>query len=451
MAELAVWINGYRAGFWRTTQQGDEFQYDDDWLSEENKLRRPLSLSMNFLPGNAPYKGMKVRNFFDNLLPDSDHIRRRLASQHRLGSVDSFNLLRVIGRDCVGAIQLLPLDESPTDLRTIRGKVLDNAGVAAVLRNTLSAAPAAMHNDTEELRISLAGAQEKTALLYHDGQWMLPLGSTPSTHILKLPMGELVVSDGTLDMRHSVENEWLCGQIMQAYGVSTARSEILQFEDQKVLSVERFDRRMSNSEEWIFRLPQEDFCQALGVNSLNKYTSQGGPSAEDINTLITRPDAEPMDQLTFFQTLVIFWMLAAIDGHAKNFSIFLLPESRYRLTPLYDVLSAHPVIGSGRGQYHESKIKLAMPVRGESGLHYLASKIQARQWIHFGSEVLGLDTPKAIAGILESLVLQTEQVIAEVEGQLPEDFPRQVSTSIFKGLRRYANKLTLGLKTLNSL
>ncbi|GGP18835.1 type II toxin-antitoxin system HipA family toxin [Silvimonas iriomotensis] len=448
MAELAVWVNGYRAGFWRTTPQGDEFQYDEAWLSEDNPLRRPLSLSLGFLPGNAPYKGARVRNFFDNLLPDSDRIRRRLASQHRLDSVDAFDLLRAIGRDCVGAIQLLPVDEIPADLRSIRGQPLTEAGVATVLRHALSAAPAALQDGAQELRISIAGAQEKTALLYHDGQWMLPQGSTPSTHILKLPMGELIVSDGTLDMRHSVENEWLCGQIMQAWGVPTATSEILHFEDRKVLSVARFDRRLARDGQWILRLPQEDFCQALGVNSLNKYTGQGGPDAEQINAVLSRPAADAADRVIFFQTLVIFWMLAAIDGHAKNFSLFLLAGSRYRLTPLYDVLSAHPVMGSGRGKYHESKVKLAMPVRGESGPHYLVSKIQARQWVHFGAHVLGLGTPRAMADMLATLAGQAGPVIAAVEGKLPADFPPQVASSIFKGLRKYADKLMLGLDVL---
>ncbi|MBB5190126.1 serine/threonine-protein kinase HipA [Silvimonas terrae] len=446
MPVLAVWMNGLRVGFWRSGKQGDEFAYDEDWLSDSNALRRPLSLSLKFRPGNQPYKDERVRNFFDNLLPDSDHIRRRLASQHRLASVDAFDLLRAIGRDCVGALQLLPVDVAPENLTSIQGEVLDEAGVARVLRHTQGNAPAAMLDDDGELRISIAGAQEKTALLFHDGRWQKPVGSTPSTHILKLPMGEITVSTGALDMRHSVENEWLCSRILQAFGLAVAHSEIATFEEMTVLSVERFDRRLSRQGDWIMRLPQEDFCQCLGVNSLNKYANNGGPKAEDLNRLLAQADASnsAQDRVQFFRTLVIFWMLAAIDGHAKNFSIFLQADSKYRLTPLYDVLSAHPVMGKGKGQYHESKVKLAMPVQGESGPHYLVSRIQVRHWIHFGVEVLKIAPEAQIRRLLQELADSTEGVIARVAAQIPSAFPGRIADSIFSGLRKYAGKLNAG-------
>ncbi|KPC53284.1 type II toxin-antitoxin system HipA family toxin [Amantichitinum ursilacus] len=445
MPTLSVWMNGLRVGFWSTTAQGDEFAYDANWLSDQNGQRRPISLSMKFRPGHQPHKGALVRNYFDNLLPDSENIRRRLAAQHSLAGIGTFELLEAIGRDCVGALQLLPEDGAPKDLIDIKGEPLDEAGVARVVRRTLSDSPAALRDDAEELRISIAGAQEKTALLFHEGRWQKPVGSTPSTHILKLPMGEILVNDGSLDMRHSVENEWLCGRVLHAYGLDIADSEILCFEDQKVLAVKRFDRRMAADHKWIIRLPQEDFCQALGISSVNKYASNGGPRAEDINALLIVSAGEN-DRRTFFCTLVIFWMLAAIDGHAKNFSVFLQANSKYQLTPLYDVLSAHPIIGGGRGQYHESKVRLAMPVQGKSGPHYLISRIQARHWIYFGAKVLQFTQDEAtIRQLLQQLVDQTEPAIAQVEAQLPASFPEQVSDSIFAGLRKYARKLESGL------
>ena len=109
--KLNVWMNGIPVGYWETTRQGERLRYFDDWLTDEQA--RPLSLSLPFLPGNAPYQGQIVTDYFDNLLPDNDAIRRRLAMRHQTGGIDPFQLLAKLGRDCVGAIQLLPEEETP--------------------------------------------------------------------------------------------------------------------------------------------------------------------------------------------------------------------------------------------------------------------------------------------------------------------------------------------------
>lgn len=139
-----------------------------------------------------------------------------------------------------------------------------------------------MPADADDFRISIAGAQEKTALAWIDGRWCLPHGSTPTTHILKLPMG--LVGNMKLDLSHSIENEWLCSCILAAYGLTVAECEPLQFEDVKVLAVKRFDRAWLDgpSGPWLARLPQEDFCQATGTPAALKYESDGGPGIERI-------------------------------------------------------------------------------------------------------------------------------------------------------------------------
>lgn len=184
-------------------------------------------------------------------------------------------MLNAIGRDCVGALQLLPENQEPVGFDTIEGVPLSDAGVEKHLLNAV--APTSVlgqHADEdEEWRISIAGAHEKTALLWHKNSWMRPLGATPTTHILKLPLGQV----GRIDMSTSVENEWLCARILHAYGLPVASCEIANFGSQRVLVVERFDRRLHSSDNWWMRLPQEDFCQALGVPPRNKYESDGGP------------------------------------------------------------------------------------------------------------------------------------------------------------------------------
>lgn len=427
-------MNGIPVGYWETTRQGERLAYFNEWLTDEQS--RPLSLSLPFLPGNSPYQGQVVTDYFDNLLPDNDAIRRRLAQRHQAGGTDAFQLLAKLGRDCVGAIQFLPEDESPSDIYEIKGEELNTAGVAQRLRNTTSAEALGQHDRDEDLRLSIAGAQEKTALLHHEGQWCLPHGSTPTTHIFKLPLG--LVGQMRADMRTSVENEWLCSKIMEAYGIPIARCEIEHFEDQKALVVERFDRAPSSDGSWIIRLPQEDLCQATGKSPLRKYQSDGGPGIAQIMDLLLGSDHAEGDRKNFFKTQIIFWVLAATDGHAKNFSIALLPGGHYRATPIYDVLSAHPVIGKGKNQISPHKAKLAMAVRGSTN-YYLLDKIQRRHWISQARQV-GFGA-LAAERLIEEVTESTESVIGTVYRLLPSDIPIDMAEAVFSGMRRQSAKL----------
>jgi serine/threonine-protein kinase HipA len=431
---LNIWMNGIPVGYWETTRQGERLAYFNEWLTDEQS--RPLSLSLPFLPGNSPYQGQVVTDYFDNLLPDNDVIRRRLAQRHQAGGTDAFQLLAKLGRDCVGAIQFLPEDESPSDIYEIKGEELNTAGVAQRLRNTTSAEALGQHDRDQDLRLSIAGAQEKTALLHHEGQWCLPHGSTPTTHIFKLPLG--LVGQMRADMRTSVENEWLCSKIMEAYGIPIARCEIEHFEDQKALVVERFDRAPSSDGSWIIRLPQEDLCQATGKSPLRKYQSDGGPGIAQIMDLLLGSDHAEGDRKNFFKTQIIFWVLAATDGHAKNFSIALLPGGHYRATPIYDVLSAHPVIGNGKNQISPHKAKLAMAVRGSTN-YYLLDKIQRRHWISQARQV-GFGA-LAAERLIEEVTESTESVIDTVCRLLPSDIPIDMAEAVFSGMRRQSAKL----------
>lgn len=127
--------------------------------------------------------------------------------------------------------------------------------------------------------------------------------------------------------------------------------------------VERFDRRYAEDASWIIRLPQEDFCQATGASPLQKYQADGGPGIKKIMDILLSSDTPEADRSHFFQTKIVFWLLAATDGHAKNFSIFHLPGSRFKATPRYDVLPAHPILGSGAKKIALQRAKLAMAVR----------------------------------------------------------------------------------------
>jgi serine/threonine-protein kinase HipA len=431
---LDLWMNGLPVGYWASAHGGERLVYRDDWVADPQG--RPLSLSLPFTPGNQPYRGQVVADYFDNLLPDSEPIRRRIAARYKTGGTAPFQLLAELGRDCVGALQMLPPDQEPIDLASIKGRRLSEGQIARLLRDTTSAPQMGQHESVDDLRLSIAGAQEKTALLWHDNQWLLPEGSTPTTHIFKLPLG--LVGNMQADMRTSVENEWLCSKIVAAYGLLIAGCEIARFEDQKVLIVERFDRTRSSDGTWILRLPQEDMCQATGTPALQKYQSDGGPGIEPIMDVLAGSKRAAMDRRNFFMTQMIFWLLAATDGHAKNFSIAHLPGNRYESTPLYDVLSAHPIIGTGGNQFAAQRVKLAMAVRSKN-VHYLINEIQRRHWIAQGQRV-GFSAADVEAMIGE-LTARTAGVIDEVAALIPREFPADVAEAIFNGMRRLNGKL----------
>ena len=432
--QLAVWMNAERVGTWTLgTNNAHTFAYEDGW--QDSAASRPLSLSMPLQPATIPYRDEVVESFFDNLLPDSRDIRRRIQSRFHAASTRAFDLLAEIGRDCVGAVQLLPMDQTPTGLDRIDGEALTDADVARLLRGTTAAAIPGQH-EYDDFRISLAGAQEKTALLHHHGRWHRPLGATPTTHIFKLPLGR--VGNMQADFTASVENEWLCAQIVAAYRLPIAACEIAVFEDQKTLIVERFDRRMARAGTHWLRLPQEDCCQALGMPPALKYEADGGPGIEAILELLLGAQDAAADRLTFFRAQLVFWLLCATDGHAKNFSLAIEPQGRYRLTPLYDVLSAYPVLGRGANQLAPERARLAMAVSGQSR-HYEWSRILRRHWLSTGRRC-GIAEEVAQATI-DELVANTPAVIDQVAASLPTTFPANIADAVFAGMGAAARKL----------
>lgn len=435
---LALWMNGEAVGSWRVSPQGDELHYDPGWL--RSAQARPLSLSLPFTPGNRPHRGAAVRAYFENLLPDSPAMRERLARRFRTATADAFDLLAEIGRDCVGALQILPDGAAPGDVRRIDAEPLDEAGVARLLQAGLATTPLVGDAaEADDFRISIAGAQEKTALLWRRGQWWRPRGATPTTHILKLPLG--LVGNLQLDLNESVENEWLCAQLLQAYGLPVARCHPLVFAGQRVLGVERFDRRWSHDGHWLLRLPQEDLCQATGTPAHAKYEADGGPGIDRILEVLNASSRRVQDREHFFRAQLLFWMLCAPDGHAKNFSLALQAGGGFSMTPLYDVMSAYPLLGAGPGRLSAHRVKLAMALRTRNP-HWKMRDIQRRHWVEVGRRN-GIVTAagQGVDAIIDDLVARTPGVIASVAAQLPAGFPAHLAEAVFGGLRAAANQL----------
>jgi serine/threonine-protein kinase HipA len=246
------------------------------------------------------------------------------------------------------------------------------------------------------------------------------------------------------DMRDSVENEWLCSLILKEFGLPVALCHPLQFEDIKVLGVERFDRSWwagAAGDRRLIRLPQEDLCQATGVPPEAKYEADGGPGMDRILDVLDGSMNREQDRRDFFKAQLLFWMLCATAGHAKNFSLFQRPGGRYQLTPLYDVLSAYPVLGEGPGRISPFKARMAMAVRSKNA-HWRMRDILRRHWLALGTRHgVVTEDGRQVEAVIDAVVARTPQVVAAVRGRLPEGFPMGVADSILDGLRDAARRI----------
>ena len=409
--------------------------------------------------GNSEHRGPVVDNYFDNLLPDNEAIRQRIRARYSTRSTEAFELLTAIGRDCVGAVQLLAPDMTPQGWDHVESDAMLEADVARQLRVASSNVLLGQGIDgDQDFRISIAGAQEKTALLKYGGTWRMPKGATPTTHILKLPLG--IVGNQRADLRDSIENEWLCSKILEALGFEVATTEIESFEGQKALVVQRFDRRWQTiaagqqnlsgfepgNDVWIARLPQEDFCQITGSSPNQKYESHGGPGiAKCLEQLAGSQEADA-DRTQFVLTQLAFWLLAATDGHAKNFSVFLLRGGTYRMTPLYDVLSVWPYVGPEPDKllpYDDAK--LAMALHSKS-VHYRLKEVRVRHWQKLARES-GVD---GTWGKMLLLVEGIDHALETVQANLPAGFPEHIWSAISHGARRHAGQFQRELGVLDS-
>ncbi|OSN09657.1 serine/threonine protein kinase [Lonsdalea britannica] len=437
MAALDVYMNGYRVGVFTKTGSGaHHFSYDENWLGLSGS--RPISLSMPLR--HQPYKGDEVYNFFDNLLPDNSDIRRRIVARHHADSTQPFDLLAKVGQDSVGALQLVPQGTSIRDIKTIEYKNLSERQLESILAGYQSDFPLGMIDSEDDFRISIAGAQEKTALLYRDGGWCLPLNTTPTTHIIKLPIGKIESHSYSIDMSDSVENEYLCMLIANAFGLPVPRCFMISAGKIKALAVERFDRKYSSDGRWIMRLPQEDFCQVLNISSARKYENHGGPGIAAIMSVLLGAADPERDRYRFMKAQVLFWLLAATDGHAKNFSLFIDAQGGYRLTPYYDILSMYPAIG-GRG-IDRRDAKLAMGLTGSRGKKCAIEQIFPRHFFAT-AETVGF-ARESMESILTEFAQSMDAVIAKVRNQLPVGFPAPIRDAILDGMRAKASRLTSG-------
>lgn len=344
----------------------------------------PLSLSM---PLTAMEHGHRaVEAYLWGLLPDNEHTLRHYARTFGVSARNPVALLAHIGADCAGAVQFVPPDrvaELEGQSAEVQVDWIDGEEIARELRSARETGVPGQDRRTAG-RFSLAGAQPKIALFCRDGAWGRPAGRTPTTHILKPPANEYP---------GFAENEHLCLDLASELGLNAAGSTVRVFGEEVAIVVERFDRMAVGS--GYRRIHQEDTCQALSVLPWNKYESEGGPGIAAIVALIQEASLDPeKDTARFMDAVILNWVLAATDAHAKNYAFIHLPGGGVRLSPFYDIVSYLPYADR---RLHE--IKLAMRV----GKQYGVRRIALADW-------------KALAS---SAHLPEDYVIGRIEGLLP--------------------------------
>ncbi len=427
-ARLTVALNGRIVGVLDRAPNGAiSFAYDPGWLAD-TKRAIPVSLSLPLR--EERYSGAEVSAFFDNLLPDNDQIRRKVAEKVGAEGTDAFSLLNQIGRDCVGALQFVPEGSNVTPPGQPEYVPLSDKDVAEIIRNLASAPLGVRPDGQRELRISIAGAQEKTALLWNDG-WCLPRGTTPTTHILKPELGKL---PNGLDMSLSVENEHFCMTLCREFGLDVAQSSIVDVDGVRILSVERFDR-LKAGDGRLLRVPQEDFCQALSVPPTRKYNNDGGPGIRECLGLLAGSDYAEEDRLAFLKAQIVFWLIGATDGHAKNFSLFLTPGGRYRMTPLYDIMSLQPNYAAK--QLRRSEYRLSMAVG--DGRQYAIERILPYHFLE-DAKATGMAQDQ-VKDLLGTLGETAEGAFERACAVIPPGFPQDHAARIGEAIQKRAAKL----------
>lgn len=343
MQTLHVFIHNQLAGVLSQKDRLFAFEYASEYLASSH----PTPLSATLPLTSDAHTSDRVKAFFSNLLPEGD-LRNLIAKDRKISVDNDFALLREIGGECAGAVALFPPGERPQADATYMP--LPNSDLADMIKSA-SLKPLIIYSD--ELRLSLAGAQNKIPVYYKNGHFSLSKGSAPSSHILK------IASPGFPDL---IENEFFCLKLAEKAGLSVPQVFIWSHEGVKALIVERYDR-YRDDHGVLHRLHQEDFCQALGIMPDRKYENEGGPGyadcAQAINELCTTPVIEKNKLIDW---MVYNFLIGNCDAHAKNISL-LYTQKGTALSPFYDLVST--LI------YPELSQKMAMHIGGKGQINYL--------------------------------------------------------------------------------
>ncbi len=325
MKKLNVFYESNKVGELRQDKELTySFQYSESWLSFSDKFQ--LSLAM---PLQTQSFGNRITlSYFENLLPEGE-VRKVIGRQHRIDS--PFDFLKEFGQDCAGAIIVSDSEESPFSHQ-------DKSDMAQIEMSRVYQAIEQNHSVADVIAemdpgyLSLAGAQDKFAAIYRDGKFYLPKIGSPTTHIVKVPIRRNGVKE-------SVYNEYYCMMLAKMVGFNIPDCQVHEENGFPLFVINRYDRWTDNSGR-VHRIHQQDFCQAQGIVSEEKYEEKGGPTLQkNYNLILNKVGIKKRTKslFSFIDWICFNLLIGNNDSHSKNLS-FLLKDNKIELAPFYDLL-----------------------------------------------------------------------------------------------------------------
>jgi serine/threonine-protein kinase HipA len=362
------------------------FQYDRGWIETHNSFAISQSL-----PLRPEIYSEEAQNYFANLLPEGD-VRLAVASRIGISSENDFRLLAALGGECAGALTVgekpHPISDTYTEIKINDIKKLFGDGQIVL---------SAVQNEKADIRLSLAGAQDKVPVLFKDKKLFLPRGNSPSSHLLKLPNQRVA---------HLPENEYLMHSLAKKMGLPVAATTLYQIGEFRACLVERYDRVWASGK--LLRLHQEDYCQALGYSHKTKYEKDGGPRFSQCYEITERASVVlPEDLETLTRWVVFNVLIGNCDAHAKNISFVMSDKKEWKLSPHYDLVCT--LI------YPRLSKKLAMSIGGSED----PGTVTGTHWDRLAKEV------RMGTRFLRDLVLNMSEDILNQWMQTTEDFSKQ--------------------------
>ena len=390
---MGVWHAARQVGaLWRDGQDRIGFAYEPEWLNQGFRIGHVLPLQASpFEPADA-----KAHAWFSNLLPEGPARERIVRS---LGIADDdYTLLREIGGECAGALNILPIDQTPNHQNDAQ-RLDDRAFEKMLQQRGQGIVPRPTENDEAPARLSLAGAQAKCPILIRDDEYYLPKAATASSHILKFELPQ---------WRHVPVFEIYLNRIAETIGLPVPESQLQERHGHRYLVISRYDREFE-VDSWQ-RLHQEDFCQIAGLRATRKYQADGGPGLADCAQWIRELSEQPAgDLLQLLRWQVFNWLAGNSDGHAKNLALVQVRRNtnRWRLAPFYDLVCTRAWPNLDR--------RMAMNIGGEAD----PGRIRSEHWRALAKEI-GMRprfVDKEIAGMIDAIQNAMRSVREHLEQQ----------------------------------
>ena len=408
---LNVFLNDKHIGTLEKDDNGGViFQYS-------NNADRILSLSLPIQ--KAPFENKQCRGFFNGLLPESEHTRIAIGKKYGINPKNDFSILQAIGYDCAGAVSFFDSYDEQTPSKYLQETYeIDYTPLSEnELEKFIVELPQKpLATGVEDMRLSLAGAQDKTSVIVVDGQIGIPKDNVPTSHILKPAIN---------GFNETIENEFICIKTAEKLGIKVPDVKIGYANKTKYFLIQRYDREIIVNK--IKRIHQEDFCQASNIPSAYKYQAEGGVDFKRCFEIL-RVTSQPAVAINQFIQLMIFnYLIGNNDAHGKNFSILHYENGEIKFAPAYDILCSQV--------YPELSNKMAMKIGG----HYKHDEILLMRFEKLANEndISFTQLKKIIKNQCENLPIIVEDVINSFDNKIGKDILSVVQKNCTKLLKEF--------------